>query len=88
MDAGGLTMQKRPSQHLRIVGIFCFVLFCALGFSFGAEKKGKGAASPSAPPDDRVAFHGAVVSVDKVAQGFTLQNKKARFIMLSLPVPR
>jgi len=53
-------------------------IFLVLGSSFGfaSDKKAKAGGSPSGAPDDRVAFHGTIVTFEKSARMFTLKGKK------------
>jgi hypothetical protein len=51
-------------------------LLCIGSPGFAAEKKAKAGASPSATPEDRVAFHGTIIAFEKTAGTFTLKGKK------------
>jgi hypothetical protein len=55
--------------------LLILVFLFASTFGYAADKK-KAGASPSASPDDRVAFHGTIITFAKVAGTFTLKGKK------------
>jgi len=60
---------------IRLFAVFVVLLLCS-PFGFASDKKAKASGSPSAAPDDRVAFHGTIVTFEKAARMFTLQGKK------------
>jgi len=64
------------------VKLFLIVLLtlCILPSAPAADKKPRPGASPTATPDDRVAFHGVIVAFSKSAQTFTLRGKKGLLV--------
>lgn len=55
---------------------FAFFLLLAAPVGFAADKKSKASGSPTATPEDRVPFHGAIVTFQAFTGTFTLRGKK------------
>ena len=60
---------------MTIIRYSILFLFLASPLGFAADKKAS--PSPSATPQDRVAFHGTIVTFQRITGTFTLKGKKA-----------